>query len=169
MKEGVSFASIEENRFYLVRTKRGLRNSFLTDRYLHHVATGADGWYRPDDLDRAVDFAPELLFVDGPTEFRKGRSRQTKTSSEWLVRASAKCKVVIVDDVHKRWNLEMFQDLVAAAGGLSPMYLSYSILPVANVVAIAVESSSADVLARVCSETGISFLSDYSIDQCTQS
>lgn len=166
MKEGIPFASIEQNRFYAARTKRGLRNSFLDDSYLHHVPTDDDGWYRAEELNRVVDFPCELLFVDGPVDIG---SRPTEQSSKWLAAASATSKVVIVDDVHSRSNLEMFYKLVAASSTkLSPIYLSYNVDPIPNVVAIAVESSSYDALSKVCSEIGIEFLSDYSVDRCSE-
>ena len=165
MKEGIPFSSIEQNRFYAARIKRGLRNSFLDDGYLHHVPTSEDGWYKVEELNRVVDFPCELLFVDGPVELG---SRRTEQSSKWLATASATSKVVIVDDVHSRSNLEMFYELVATSAKLFPVYLSYNVQPVSNVVAIAVEFSSYDALRKVCSEIGIEFLHDYSVDQCSK-
>jgi hypothetical protein len=168
MKEGIPFASIEQNRFYVVRNKRGLRNSFLSDGYLRYVPTGEDGWYRVEKLNRVVNFPCELLFVDGPTEFLAPGSRHTERSLNWLAAASATSKVVIVDDVHRKPNLEMFHKLVDASGSLSPMYLSYK--PKAsnrdsNILAIAVESDSYDTLRKICSEVGIDILDDYAVDQ----
>jgi hypothetical protein len=169
MKEGIPFASIEENRFYVARNKRGLRNSFLSDGYLHYVPTGEDGWYRVEKLNRVVDFPCELLFVDGPTEFLNRGSRRTERSSKWLTSTSAACKIIIVDDVHRRSNLEMFHELVATSEQLFPMYLPYnhSKKRGPNVIAIAVEPSSYEALSEICLEIGIEFLSYYSVDQCS--
>jgi hypothetical protein len=168
MKEGIPFASIEENRFYVARNRLGLRHGFLSDGYLHHVPTGDDGWYRVEELNRVVDFPCELLFVDGPTEYFAPGSRTTERSLKWLAAASVTSKVLIVDDVDRRSNLEMFHKLVAlSARKLCPLYLSFNVIREElrpNVIAIAVEPPSYDVLGKVCSEIGIELLNDYSVD-----
>jgi hypothetical protein len=162
MKEGIPFASIEQNRFYVARNKRGLRNSFLSDGYLHYVPIDEDGWYKVEKLNRVVDFPCELLFVDGPTEYGAQGSRLTKRASKWLAAASATSKVLIVDDVHRRSNLKMFNKLVARSGKLFPVYLSYggTVKRGPNVIGIALESSVYDALSKVCSEISIEFLKD---------
>jgi hypothetical protein len=170
MKESVPYASIEQNRFYATKIKRGLRNSFLNDSYLHHVPTDEDGWYQAEKLDRAVDFPCELLFVDGPVsqDPHVMGVRNCERSIRWLAAAAATSKIVIVDDVHARSYLEMFHELVLASGRLSTMYLSYYVQPVPNVIALAVPSSSYGTLARICSEIGIEYFTDYLIEQCSQ-
>ncbi len=171
MKEGVPYASIEQNRFYAAKIKRGLRNSFLSDCFLHHVPVAEDGWYEMEKLKRAVNFPCELLFVDGPVGRQEalGRGvRRCERSLRWLRAAVATSKIVIVDDVQRQSNLEMFHELLSTSERLSTLYLSYHVQEAPNVIAIAVVSSAYDALIRVCAEINIKFFTDHSIAQCSE-
>jgi hypothetical protein len=171
LKEGILYASIEQNRFYAAKIKRGLRNSFLSDRYLHHVPIAADGWYQMDALNRVTNFPCEFLFVDGPVGIQDPRTagrRNCERSLPWLKTAAATSKVVMADDVHYRSNFDMFHELMGESQRLSTLYLSYHVQPNPNVIAVAVDSAFYDTLTRVCGEIGIKFFTDYSMAQCSQ-
>ena len=119
-----------------------------------------------------VNFPYELLFVDGPVGSHDtlGRgSRRGERSLRWLKAAAATAKLVIVDDVHRKSNLEMFYELVPTSERLSTLYLSYYVQPKPNVIAIAVGASAYDALTRICAELNIKFFTDYSIAQCSES
>jgi hypothetical protein len=118
MKEGVPFASIEQNRIYARRIKRGLRHSFLDDRYVHHVPVVGDGWYRQRDLDRLVSLPCECLFVDGPVGSQDALGsgeRDGPRARAWLAAAAATAKLLIVDDVQRPANRLLLSSLVAGA------------------------------------------------------
>jgi hypothetical protein len=171
MKEAVPYASIEQNRVYATKIKRGLKNSFLDPRYLHHIPIGQDGWYEMEKLDRIVNAPCEFLFVDGPVGVQEaigGGVRRCERSDKWLTAAAATSKVVIVDDVHRKSNLELYYKLMSASERLSPMYLSYSVQKIPNVVAIAVASSSYKTIANICSEMKIEFFADFSVEKCSE-
>jgi hypothetical protein len=165
MKQKIRFVSVEDNRFYAARTRLGLRNSFLTADYLRYVPTGEDGWYCVEKLDRVVDFRCELLFVDGPTEFNKEGSRRTERSRRWLRDAVEAARIVIVDDVHRQSGLDLLEELLSArSGSLRPMYLSYTVRPEANVIAVAVETCVYDALRSICRSIGIDVSDAYPAD-----
>jgi len=171
MKEAVPYASIEQNRVYAMKIRRGLRNSFLDPRYLHHVSIGRDGWYEMEKLNRVVTAPCEFLFVDGPVGAQEavGRGvRRCERSDKWLAAAAATSKVIIVDDVHRKSNLELFHKLMSASERLSPMYLSYRVQRIPNVVAMAIPSSSYETIANICSEMKIEFFTDYSMEECSE-
>jgi len=170
MKSGAPFASIEQNRFYAAKIRRGLRNSFLSGRYVHHVPLADDGWYDTARLRRAVEFPCDFLFVDGPVGFDEalGRGRRhVERSVGWLRAAAATSRIVMVDDVHRRGNLALFEQL-AQGPGRSALYLSYHVQPVPNVLAVAVPRSAFDALAGVCQTLGIAFATDYAASQCSE-
>jgi hypothetical protein len=170
MKKGARYASIEQNAFYVAKIKRGLRNSFLGDRYVHHVPIARDGWYEAEALDRVAAFPCELLFVDGPAgpAALQRATRLNERSLRWLKAAAASSKVVIVDDVHRRSILTLFRELVPTTDRLSTLYLSYDVRPIPNVIAIAVVPSAYAALTRLCAELGLPVFTEYSIGQCTE-
>jgi hypothetical protein len=187
MKKGIRYVSIEQNRFYATKIRRGLRNSFLDPCYLHHVPIDQDGWYKMERLKRVVNFPSELLYVDGPVgvvDWLGKGVRNCERSQKWLKEAAAMSKVIIVDDVQLRSNLEIFYRLISTSEKLSAIYLLYPANPyhvrkvpdviaittrtVPNVIAVAVESSFRESLIKVCSELKIEVLTDYSIDQCCE-
>jgi predicted O-methyltransferase YrrM len=171
MKTGVPFASIEQNRFYVAEIRRGLRNSFLSERYVHHVPLAADGWYDAARLDRTVDFTCDFLFVDGPVgaDEALGRGRRNlERAVAWLSAAAATSRVVMVDDVHRRTNLELFHALSTAAPDRAPLYLSYHVQPAPNVLGVAVPSSAFEALTGVCATLAVGFATDYSAAQCSE-
>lgn len=171
MKTGVPFASIEQNRFYAAQIRRGLRNSFLSERYVHHVPLAVDGWYDAARLARVVDFTCDFLFVDGPVgaDEALGRGRRNlERAAAWLCGAAASSRVVVVDDVHRRTNLELFDMLTAAAPERAALYLSYWVKPEPNVLGVAVPSSAFEALSVVCAALGVAFAIEYSAAQCSE-
>ena len=170
-KSGARLVSIEQNRFYAARIRRGLRNSFLDGQDVHHVPLAADGWYDGDRLRRLVDFACDCLFVDGPVgvdeDLGRGR-RQIARAVDWLRAAAATSRIVIVDDVHRRGNLELFQTLVATAPDRATCYLSYSVQPAPNVLAVALPATHFAALARVCETLGIGMRTAYTAAECSE-
>ena len=171
MKQGIAYASIEQNPVYARMIKRGLVNSFLDPRYLHHVPVAKDGWYEAEPLNRVVTAPCELLFIDGPVGAQESIGRGVRNcdrSNRWLAAAAATSKVLIVDDVHRRPNLEMFDALISGLPHLRPLFLSYHVQRIPNVLAIGILSSSYDRIARMCSELGFSFSTEYSMDECSE-
>lgn len=171
MKTGASFASIEQNRWYAARIRGGLRKSFLSGRYVHHVPLAADGWYDGERLRRAVDFPCELLFVDGPVGVQEalgpGR-RGGDRALAWLRAAAASATVIIFDDVHRRANLELFHQVLAAATGLTTLYLTYHVQAAPKVIAVAVPAAAAATLAEVCSRLRIAIHTEYATGECSE-
>jgi hypothetical protein len=112
----------------------------------------------------------DFLFVDGPVGFDEalGRGRRhVERSVGWLRAAAATSRIVMVDDVHRRGNLALFEQL-AQGPGRSALYLSYHVQPVPNVLAVAVPRSAFDALAGVCQTLGIAFATDYAASQCSE-
>lgn len=171
MKEGVRYASIEQNRFDVAKIRRGLRNSFLDHRYVHHVPLARDGWYDGERLRRVVDFPCEFLFVDGPVGVDEavgtGR-RKVERSLTWLRAAAATSKIVMVDDVHRRSNLALFHTLIADSHERATLYQSYYVIAVPNVVAISLPASARDALLAACASLKIDLATDYSADHCSE-
>jgi hypothetical protein len=171
IKQAIPFASIEQNSIYARKIKRGLKNSFLDPGYLHHVPLDQDGWYQLDELNRLVTDRCEFLFVDGPVGAQEaiGRGvRRSERSDQWLTAAAATSKVVIVDDVHRKSNLDMFKALLSRSEHLRPMYVPYYVQEIPNVVAIAILSAWYGTVAQICSQVKIDFFTDYSSDRCSE-
>lgn len=170
-KEGVPCASIEQNRFYAARVRRGLRNSFLSARCVHHVPLAEDGWYDARRLRRAVPFPCDLLFVDGPVgvdeDLGPGR-RGGERARAWLRDAAATSRVIIVDDVHRRANLELFQLLDAAAPERVRVYLRYHVQPLPNVLAVSLPRQAWQRLAAALTALGIEVATEYDAAQCSE-
>jgi predicted O-methyltransferase YrrM len=170
-KADARFASIEQNRFYVRKVRRGMRNSFLDPRYVHYVPLADDGWYDGERLRRAVDFPCDLLFVDGPVGVDEalgtGR-RNIERALAWLRAAAASSRAIIVDDVHRRSNLELFHLLSAAAPASAALYQSYSVITAPNVVAIALPAGLRDTLLATCAALNIALATDYSADRCSE-
>lgn len=171
MKAGVPFASVEQNWFYAARIRRGLRHSFLSPRYVHHVPLAADGWYDGARLRRVVDFACDCLFVDGPVgvdeDLGRGR-RGVDRARAWLSAAAATSRVLIVDDVHRRANLALFQTLADTAPDRAALYLRYAVQPIPNVLAVAVPRPASDRLLGVGATLGIAIATTYTAAECSE-
>lgn len=171
MKAGVPFASVEQSWFHAVRIRHGLRHSFLSGRYVCHVPLAADGWYDGDRLRRAVDFACDCLFVDGPVgvdeDLGRGR-RGGERAHAWLSAAAATSRVLIVDDVHRRANLELFQMLTETAPERAELYLRYSVQPAPNVLAVALPRPAREPLLAVCATLGIAVATSFSAAECSE-
>jgi hypothetical protein len=171
MKAEVPFASIEQNRFYAAKVRRGLRHSFVSARFLHHVPLAADGWYDARRLARAVDFPCDWLFVDGPVgvdeDLGNGR-RGNERARSWLRHAAATSRVIIVDDVHRRANLDLFQLLTATAPDRATLYLRYHVQPRPNVLAVALPRACFGALSGICDTLGVEVATAYAAAQCTE-
>jgi hypothetical protein len=171
VKANVPFASIEQNWFYAIKIRRGLRNSLLPARFVHHVPLAPDGWYDGARLHRIVDFACDCLFVDGPVgvdeDLGNGR-RAGARAQAWLRQAAATSRVIIVDDVHRRANLELLQQLVATAPDRAPLFMRYHVQPVPNVLAIAVPRPELAALTGVCAALRLPIATEYSAAECSE-
>jgi hypothetical protein len=73
----------------------------------------------------------------------------------------------MVDDVHRRTNLDLFQKL-APPPDRTALYLSYHVQPAPNVLGVAVPSSTLEALTGVCATLGVAFAADYSAAQCSE-
>lgn len=159
MKEGVPFVSVEQSRGFVRRVRRGLRASFVDDRFVHHVPIAPSRWYDVEVLDRLVTFACECVFVDGPVGAQEKLGdavRDYEVARAWLKKAAPALRLLIIDDVHRRENLEMLEWLATPAAGLQTLFLSYR--PGRggdNVVAASVEPASFERLSRACTAMGI--------------
>jgi len=160
MKEGVQFASIEQNSRWARRVRLALRAGLVDPACVHHVPVVGD-WYDSVRVDRLVPHPYEMLYVDGPIGVQDAHGRGDRTSStalRWLTPAAAKAKVIVIDDVHRPKNLAMSTEL-AAAGGLSTMYLDYTLFPgepVPATIAVSVGSESLTRLREICAAASIS-------------
>jgi len=164
-KEGISFASIEQNRRFAYRMRLSLRAGFVDPGYVHHVPIRGR-WY---DLGRVQSLAPrpcELLFLDGPVGQQEslGPGQRTDHAAvRWLHSLAADVRLLVVDDLQRLANVGL-ADSLAAAGGLEPLYLDYRPRPGArNVVMLAVAPAHAQILHSVCSEAGVAVYRDPSL------
>ncbi|MEP6509875.1 MAG: hypothetical protein ABJC63_16735, partial [Gemmatimonadales bacterium] len=165
MKESVPFISIEQSAGWARRVKRGLSAALVTPDVVHHVPLGSQGWYDVERLDALVRFECDCLFVDGPVGSQEslGRgARDGEVARRWLTSRVRPVRLLVVDDVHRDENLSLLRLLVAEAGCLEPLFLSYrpgkgSL----NVAALALEQSASANLLASCDALGIAIVREW--------
>jgi hypothetical protein len=171
MKKDATYVSVEQNRAYARKIKRGLRNSFLDPGFVHHVPLADDGWYDGEALRRLIRFVPELLFIDGPVgvdaRFGPG-SRVAWRGRHWYKSVVPGVKVLIMDDLQSRSHLEMFRDLISGMSDRTTLYMAYEPLPgYENVLAVDVPSAHGATVTRLCAALGID-LTDHTVERCRE-
>jgi hypothetical protein len=162
MKEGVPFVSVEQNRRWARRIRLALRAGLVDGSCVKHVPVRGD-WYDAGRLDVLAPSRCEMVFVDGPVGVQEslgGADRAGVTARRWLTRIAMDARVVVVDDVHRSANLVLADEL-AAANGLSTLYLAYAPEPgVHNVVAVSVEVGALVPLREICAAGSIAVADD---------
>lgn len=106
--------SIEQSEIWHRKVSNDLRFMHVLGDYVHHVPVtrpaGRQAWY---DLERMQQLirrrAYDLVFVDGP----QGGARRSRSGQALLKRASRNSRLIIVDDVHRAYNLTFFNELAA--------------------------------------------------------
>jgi hypothetical protein len=156
-KEGLPFASIEQNRRWARRIRLALRAGLVDPTCVHHVPVVGD-WYDAARVDRLVPDRREMVFVDGPVGVQESLGngdRAGATARLGLRRLAATAHVIVVDDVQRPENLTLCDELAAAAN-LSTLYLAYAPEPgVRNVVAVSVSPVSLTALRETCAAVSI--------------
>jgi predicted O-methyltransferase YrrM len=164
LKHDADLAAIEESMIWARKVRRGMRNSFLSDRFIRHVPLARDGWYEAGRLQRATPFSCDCLFLDGPA-----RGRTMPRAVDWYVRLMAGLRMMIVDDLQWRSVHTMFQQLAALRPDFETLYFEYCPEPnQLNVVAISLEAPLTGKLKRVCDIAGIPYLREFSADRCSE-
>lgn len=172
MKTGARYASIEQSGVYARRVRRGLSLTFVDPRFVHHVPVGEDGWYDAARLAKVVDFEPDMLFIDGPVgrdEEIGCAGRSGDRALDWQRRTVRTASILIVDDVHRRSNLALYESLLRELPPHRSMYVAYEPQRAQrNVAAIALPADGVALIARMCADLRIDLLSDYTVEDCTE-
>jgi hypothetical protein len=172
MKKDATYVSVEQNRAYARKIKRGLRNSFLDPAFVHHVSLADDGWYDGEALQRLIKFVPDLLFIDGPVGTDAGfgpGSRVSWRGRRWYKSVVPDVKVLIMDDLQSQSNFEMFRDLLAGMSDRMTLYMAYEPLPgYQNVLAVTVPSAHGATVMRLCAVMGIDLFTDHTVERCRE-
>jgi hypothetical protein len=82
--------------------------------HVHHVpvtrAPGRGPWYDFEAMERLLgDRAFDFVLVDGP----QGGARRNPRGQALIAKAARAARVVMVDDVHRPYNLAYFEELAA--------------------------------------------------------
>jgi len=172
MKTGARYAAIEQSRIYARRLRRALTGGFVDARVVHHVPLSGDGWYEAERLAAVVDFEPDMLFIDGPVGAQEDVGHGTRCSRrgvEWQQEAARAARILIVDDVHRRSNLAMYESLIAGLPRHRSLYLAYEPRPgCRNVAAVAVPADLAGPIERACGELRIPLLPHHTLEDCSE-
>lgn len=172
MKTGARFASIEQSRVYARRVRRALSQGFVDPRFVHHVPVGRDGWYDAARLAGVVDFAPDMLFIDGPVgrDEQIGRAARTGDRAlDWQRKAVRTARILIVDDVHRRSNLAIYESLLRELPDHRSAFIPYE--PQRrqrNVAALALPAGRTAPVVRMCADLRIDLLPGYAPGDCTE-
>ena len=128
MKAEVPFVSAEQSRPWARRIESALTLGLVSGHFVHHVPIGPDRWYDVGRLDALVRFPCDCLVIDGPVGVQEGlgqANRDGAVAREWLRRAALHSRLIVVDDVHREANLQLFRLLSDRAGGLERRFLAY--------------------------------------------
>lgn len=105
------FVSIEQDAAWHAKVAEDLRCMNVKGSYVHHVPLDTretPPWYDREKLAAATgDKAFDLVFVDGP----QGAGRRNPEGRKAVRRACRAARLIIVDDVHRPYNLTMFREL----------------------------------------------------------
>ncbi|MBA3519429.1 MAG: class I SAM-dependent methyltransferase [Rhizobiales bacterium] len=113
-RAGVRCVSIEQSGIWHRKVTNDLRFMNVIGNYVHHVpvsrAAGGQAWYDLEKMERLIrSQAFDLVFVDGP----QGGARRSRSGQALLRRAARNSRLIIVDDVHRPYNLAFFNELAA--------------------------------------------------------
>ena len=163
LKEKVPFVSVEQSRAWRRRVQHGLHAGLVGGSFVHRVPVAADGWYDVERLDRVVTFECDGVYVDGPVGAREGVGRAARggaRAAAWLAAKAPAPRLLVVDDVDRPENLELF-DTLTTPSRLERFFLSYRPGPhQENVVAIAYPADAATRIRQVCEAAGIPLTAD---------
>jgi predicted O-methyltransferase YrrM len=116
-KMGAQLTSIEEHAHYTKKANRLLRDSFLPDKYVHHVPVH-NGWYDETKVSRllqSLDSPIDFILIDGPSEVGTG-DRASRCFKKCVVPLLDSVKIAVVDDVHRPECEVTAQELVDSFG-----------------------------------------------------
>ncbi len=127
------FASIEQDAAWHAKVVEDLRCMNVKGAYVHHVpldAAETPPWYDRARLQAAAGDKPwDLVFVDGP----QGAGRRNAEGRKVIRRAARAARLLIVDDVHRPYNLALFEALSRQRFGGDAVFHRYA----NNAIAIA--------------------------------
>jgi hypothetical protein len=128
VRRRVPLLSIEQSAEWQRKIEDDLRFMHIhRPGIVHHVplaptAAPGPGWY---DLARTRALlggrAFDLVFLDGP----QGGARRNPEGQELVAEASREARLIIVDDVHRPYNMQVFRRLTERMGPRSRFYMSY--------------------------------------------
>lgn len=85
-------------------------------------ADGAPGWYDMDAVRGALaGRAFDMVFLDGP----QGGTRKNAEGQAIVAEASRSARLIVVDDVHRPYNLNFFRRLTERMGPGSRFFIAY--------------------------------------------
>jgi len=170
-KTGAEFVSIEQNRHFARRIRLGMKFSFLDHSYIHMVDLDRDGWYKQETLNSILPSHCDFLFIDGPVGWQESLGCGTRSNArarQWMKKQLLECKGVITDDVHRRSNLLLVNDLLAGSA-LKPLFFQYSPQRgLNNTLVLAVQNQYYQQLVGIFSTLNIKFLKAFRIEDCCQ-
>ena len=122
----VPCVSIEQSEAWYRKIAADLRFMNVRGQHVHHVpvtrAGDGERWYDLAAVERLVGGrAFDLVFVDGP----QGGARRSARGQALVPRAARDARLVVVDDVHRPYNLAFFEDLARRFPPNGRFFLSY--------------------------------------------
>jgi hypothetical protein len=130
-KNNAKFVSIEENKNYAKKIKKGLTNTMLPDKFVYHVNIFED-WFDINKLCKIIDFAPEFLLIDAPGGAFSRGLRNSESGVRYMKELVKNAKIVVVDDTHRRSVFEASEEMTE--GNLRRISMRYSVNNLENYI-----------------------------------
>jgi hypothetical protein len=104
--------SVEQSEVWWRKAVADLRFMHVRGEHVHHVPVvkprGEPPWYHLETMRRLLDGRRfDFVFVDGP----QGGARRSPSGQAMVLEATEAARLIIVDDVHRPYNLELFEQL----------------------------------------------------------
>jgi hypothetical protein len=117
--------TVEESEVWFRKISDDLRFMGVRGSYVHHVPIASGDppvWYEEEAARRAIGGRPyDMLFLDGP----QGAGRRNRRGQAIVERVSRDARLIIVDDVHRPYNAEVFRRLAARFPPQGLFYYAY--------------------------------------------
>lgn len=154
MKTGARYVSIEESARFARRVRRALKLGLVDPAPIRIVPLRPDGWYDGAALETAIDFAPDMLFIDGPTKAAGHRSVARAMALHGKLLPGV--RLLLVDDVHRRDVMDMHNSLAALMPGTATLFMLYGAQP--NLIALTLPEADGARVEALAAALGIALM-----------
>jgi predicted O-methyltransferase YrrM len=163
-KCNAALVSVEQNPAWAALGNTICRFGGMSERYVHHVPLGPDGFYPVDRIRQLLPSMPDMLYLDGPNRDRSGMVRH-----EYMLGLCRTATIIVLDDVQRQSVYDQMQLIATASGPRESLYFRYRVTKrFDNYVAVLMAPTAQRVAQDIVAFLGLPALESLSRESCVE-